>query len=421
MSLNSERIKLGDGIHLNLIKSNKFKANILSYYFIRPLTSDEVTKNALIPLVLKRGTKRYGTTLEIEKQLEDLYGADFSVSVNKKGERHILRFSMEWAGDYFSSNKSTFEVLDLLHELIFDPCTNGNSFNKRYVDQEKKNLKNRIEAKINNKRSYAINRCIEEMCKTEKFSLYQLGYVEDLEHINEKNLYQHYKNVLETSPIEIFYAGKFDDEIVEHIKKINNHPRKDVIEIPREKIVEKSENKNMIDEKMDVNQGKLVMGYRIGIPFEDDLYDALLVASDIFGGGPNSKLFMNVREKESLAYYSGSSVFKFKSIMIVDSGIDFINYDKSVDIINEQLDLLKKGEFTQEDINISKKSMKTSINSIRDSLFLISEFFFSQILTKDYRSIEEVMEDIDNVKKNQIIEAANRITLDTIYFMNKKN
>ena len=421
MSLNSERIKLGDGIYLNLIKSDKFKANILSYYFIRPLESDEVTKNALIPLVLKRGTNKHQTTLEVEKQLEELYGADFSVSVNKKGERHVLRFSMEWAGDYFSNHKSTFEVLDLLHELVYDPYSNGNSFNKRYVEQEKKNLKNKIEAKINNKRSYAINRCIEEMCKTEKFSLYQLGYVEDLEDIDEKNLYEYYKHVLQTSPIEIFYVGKYDEEIVKYIKNLNNHSRKEIIEIPRETIVEKSKNKNMIDERMDVNQGKLVMGYRVGIPFEDDLYNALLIANDIFGGGPNSKLFMNVREKESLAYYSGSSVFKFKSIMIVDSGIDFSNYDKAVDIINEQLELLKDGKFTEEDINISKKSLKTSIHSIRDSLFLISEFFFSQTLTKDYRSPEEVMEDIDAVGKSKIMEAANRITLDTIYFMNKKN
>lgn len=421
MTLSSDRIKLGEGIHLNLIKSDKFKANLLSYYFIRPLEREEVTKNALIPLVLKRGTNKYNTSLEVEKQLEELYGADFSISVNKKGERHIIRFTMEWAGDYFSDNESTFEVLDMLNELIYDPYSDGNSFNEKYVKQEKINLKNKIEAKINNKRSYGINRCIETMCESEKYSLYQLGYVEDLEAIDEVNLYKHYKNVLETSPVEIFYVGKYNDEIVEYIKNNNTHERKEIVEIQREIITSKSENKNSISERLDVNQGKLVMGYRTGIPFEDNLYDALLIANDIFGGGPNSKLFINVREKESLAYYTGSSVLKYKSLMIVDSGIDFENYNKAVDIINEQLESLKNGEFTEEDISISKKSIKTSIDSIRDSLFLISEFFFGQAITNDYRSIEELISDIEKVGRSDIEKAAGEITLDTIYFMNKKN
>lgn len=420
MVLKSERIKLGDDIYLNLIKSNKFKANLLSYYFLRPLDRDEITKNALIPLVLKRGTTKYPTSLEVEKRLEELYGADFNMSINKKGERHVLRFTMEWAGDYFSDNKSTFEVLDMLKELIYDPCVDGEAFSEKYVAQEKINLKNKIEAKINNKRSYAINRCIEAMCKTEKYKLYQLGYVEDLDDINEENLYKHYKNILETSPIEIFYVGKYNDEIVEYIKNFNTQERKGVIEVPRETLVTETSNKNMINERLDVNQGKLVMGFRTGIPYEDKLYDALLITNDIFGGGPNSKLFRNVREKESLAYYSGSSILKYKSIMIVDSGIDFENYDKAVDIINAQLESMKNGEFSEEDIEISKKSIKTSINTIRDSLFLISEFFFSQTITKDYRTIEEIIKDIEKVEKNEIEEAAQKIALDTIYFMNKK-
>lgn len=420
MVLKSDRIKLGEGIHLNLIESKKFKANLMSFYFLRPLDREEVTKNALIPLVLRRGTSKYKTSLEVERRLEELYGADFNMSVNKKGERHVLRFTMEWAADYFSDNESTFEVLDMLKELIYDPYLNGQSFNEKYLAQEKVNLKNKIEAKINNKRSYAINRCLEAMCKTERYSLYQLGYVEDLDEIDESNLYEHYRKILETSPIEIFYVGKYNDEIIEYIKNFNIYERKDIIQIPRELVVSTTTNKNMINERLDVNQGKLVMGLRTGIPYEDKLYDALLIANDIFGGGPNSKLFRNVREKESLAYYIGSSVLKYKSIMLVDSGIDFENYDKAVDIINAQLESLKNGEFTQDDINISKKSINTSINSIRDSLFLISEFFFSQTITKDFRSIEEVITSIERVGKKEIEEAANKISLDTIYFMNKK-
>lgn len=174
----------------------------------------------------------------------------------------------------------------------------------------------------------------------------------------------------------------------------------------------------MINETLDVNQGKLVIGYRTGIPFESKLYNALLLASDILGGGPNSKLFKNVREAESLAYYVSSTILKYKSIMIVDGGIEFENYHKTVDIINKQLEEVKAGNFSSDDIEISKKAIKTSTESIKDSLFLISEFFLSQNIAKDNRTLQDVLNDFENVTKEEIIEAANKIVIDTIYFLN---
>lgn len=204
MLLKSERIKLGNGIYLNLIKTDKFKSNLLSFYFIRPLSKEEVTKNALIPLVLRRGTKNLPTNLEIEKKLEELYGSNFSVSVNKRGERQVIRFTMEWANDEYLNSNQGFEPIEILRDIIYSPAIENDGFIKDYVSQEKENLRRRIEGKINDKRTYAIERCIEEMCRNERFSIYHLGYIEDLDGINEKNLYDHYRNILLTSPIEIF-------------------------------------------------------------------------------------------------------------------------------------------------------------------------------------------------------------------------
>lgn len=420
MELNSKRIKLGEGIHLNLIESSKFKSNLLSFYFTRPLNKEEVTKNALLPLVLRSGSENYPSNLEVEKRLEELYGANLSVSVNKRGEKHIIRHTMEWAkGDYLEDPKLDYEVIDTLWEIVFNPLREGNKFNKEIVNREKENLRKIIEGKINNKRTYAIEKCLEEMCKTEKFSIYQLGYVEDLGNINEENLYKHYKELLATSPLEIFYVGYLDEDLIKYLKDKVKIDREELVNIAESVIVKSAQNKKVIKELMDINQGKLVIGYRAGIDYKDPLYNPLLVANEIFGGGPSSKLFKNVREKESLAYYIGSSIFKYKSILLVDGGIEFDDYDKAVEIIANELNDLKEGKFTDDDIDLAIKSLITSTESIKDSIFLISEFFFSRLLAGDDRSLEEILEGFKKVKKDQIVKAANEIKIDTIYFMDK--
>lgn len=418
LTLKSEKINIGNGINLNLIKTNKFKSNLLSYYFIRPLSKNEVTKNTLLPLVLKRGTQEYDTNLKIQKKLEEMYGANLSIAMNKRGEKQVIRFTMENVnGEYVDDHDYIYQVIDLLRSIIYNPTLEKGHFRKDYVDQEKENLRRRIEGRINDKRSYALDRCIEEMCKNEKFGIHPLGTLEDLKEINESILYAHYENIIQTSPIEIVYVGDYDEKLIEYIKDTGKIHRDDIIDIPRESISKDVMTKNMISDRLDVNQGKLVLGYRTGIPFEDKLYNGLLVASDILGGGPNSKLFRNVREKESLAYYITSSVLKYKSLMLVDGGIEFANFDKTVQIIKNELEELKSGVFTDEDMEISKKSIISSTESIRDSIFLISEFFFSQSLSKDTRALEEILEDISLVTKEEVIEASSSITLDTIYFM----
>ncbi len=418
MVLKSERIKIGNGIHLNLIKTDKFKSNLLSYYFLRPLSKEEVTKNALLPLVLKRGTAEYDTNLKIQRKLEETYGASLSIAINKRGEKHVLRFTVETVnGDYVGDGDYIYEVINLLKSIIYNPALEKGYFRRDYVEQEKENLKHRIEGRINDKRSYALDRCIEEMCRNEKFSIFPLGNIDDLENIDEGILYKHYQNVINTSPIEIFYVGEYDEKLIEYIKNIEKVERDSVITIPREQIISGVQTKNMVHEDLDVTQGKLVLGYRTGIPYEDRLYNGLIVASDILGGGPNSKLFRNVREKESLAYYITSTIYKYKSIMLIDGGIEFNNFEKTIDIVKEQLEEMKHGNFTDEDIEVSKKSIKSSTESIRDSIFLISEYFFSQILSEDIRSLEEVLKDIDSVTKEEITEAMSKVVLDTIYFM----
>lgn len=420
MGLKSERIQLGEGIYLNIINENKFKSNLLSYYFIRPLTKKEVTKNSLLSLVLKRGNNNFPNTIDLERKLEELYGANLSLGINKRGEKHIIRFTMEWAKSNYVGEKYDNEIIQILKELIFNPILENNAFLKKYVAQEKENLKRKIENKINDKDSYAMERCIEAMCNYERYGIYPLGYVEDLDEIDESNLYEHYKDVLKTSPIEIFYVGEVDDDILSYLRNYHDIERGEIVDIPDDVLIDSVNTKNIVIDEEDVNQGKLVIGYRAGIHHNERLYNPLLLVSDILGGGPNSKLFKIVREKESLAYYISSSIFKYKSIMLISCGIEFNDFDKTVDLIKEQLDELKDGKFSEEDISKSIKSIKTNTESIRDSIFLISEFFFSQLLSNDNRNLEQVLDDFQRVKKEEIIEAAKKITMDTIYFMSNK-
>ncbi|KNF09933.1 putative Zn-dependent peptidase [Gottschalkia purinilytica] len=421
MELKTIRKEIGKGVHLNVLKTDKFKTNIISIYLIRPLDKEEVTKNALLPLVLNRGTKNYNTSLDIQRKLEDLYGANLSIDVSKKGEKHAIRFSIEFIDDKYTNERNIEETISLLIEIIINPILENGKFSTKYIQQEKENLKRRIESKINDKKQYSVDRCIEEMCKDEKFSINRLGYVDDLEKVNADNLYEHYKTVLSTSIIEIDAVGDINiTEVEELIKNKFNLERKNIVELPREEVIKKVEKENVVYEDMEISQGKLILGYRTNLPYEDELYNAFMIGNEILGGGPNSKLFLNVREKESLAYYIYSQSFKYKSLMLIVSGIEFENFEKTVDIIKSQVDEVKKGVFTEDDIENAKNSIITSIKALTDDSFSLCEYILAQYLTNDDKTIDEFISNIRKVRKEDIVNAFQNIELDTTYFLKSK-
>ncbi|MGM0396385.1 MAG: EF-P 5-aminopentanol modification-associated protein YfmF [Bacillota bacterium] len=420
--MESQRREIAKGLHINSTYTDKFKSNYLGIYIIRSLKREEVTLNSLLPMVLNRGTRSYPSTLQIKRKLENLFGASLKINASRRGERQIIKVSMEWAdGRYTGEEGLDGEILHMVKEIIFDPYTEDGAFSRKYVEQEKKNLVTRINNKINDKRTYAINRCIEIMCKGEKFSIYPAGYVEDVEKIDERILYNHYKDILLKSQIEIVYTGHENNIRIEEIIPEEILNRDSVTTVPREIVIVKSQNRNKFSERLPVTQGKLVLGYRSSIPYEDPLYNGLLLGNEIFGGGPNSILFKNVREKHSLAYYINSNLIKHKSIILLDAGIEFNNYQKTVDFIIEGLQDMINGNFSDKDMEIAKKSVRASSESIIDSPQLISEFIFGKIISNDDRSLEEMIEQVEAVTKEEVIEAMKSVNLDTIYFMDGLN
>lgn len=420
--MNYKEVIIKKGIKLHMIKTEKFKTNLIAVMITTKLQKENITKNALIPNILKRGTENMTTQEEINKKLEELYGASFDCGLDKTGDNQILKFYIETVNDEFlpQNNENILKTsIEKILELVFNPYLENGVFKKEYLEQEKENLKQIIEGKKDNKARYAVDRCIEEMYKDEPFGLYKYGNIEDLENINEKNLYDYYKYLLNNCKIDIFVSGIINDQTENIIKENKNI--KDLSErdpefvISEMKIKEQVQEKN-IQESMDVTQGKLVIGLDVNIDDENLRYDVMIYNS-LLGGSANSKLFQNVREKASLAYTASSSYLKSKNNIFINCGIEIENYEKTLEIIREQLDDMKNGDFTDEEIENAKGGIISAIKTIDDEQDTEITYFFGQELSKTKTNLDEYIEKIQKVNKQSILNIANKISVNTIYFL----
>ena len=420
MKYNQSEIK--KGIQLHTIQTDKFKTNLIAVMLTTKLNRDGITKNALIPAVLRRGTATLKTQEEINKKLEEMYGASLDCGLDKTGDNQVLKFYIESVNDEFlpQHNENMLKTsLETILDFVFNPYLENNCLKKEYVEQEKENLKQIIEGKIDNKAKYALDRCIEEMYKDQPFGLYKYGYIEDLNNINEKDLYEYYLKLINECKIDIYVSGILENEIQELVKNNENinklQERNAKYSMPEitGKIAEKE---NEVQESMDVTQGKLVIGMDLNIDEEDLKYDAMIYNS-ILGGSANSKLFQNVREKESLAYTASSSYYRFKNNIFINCGIEIGNYDKALAIIKQQIEDMKKGDFTEEEVENAKQGIIAAIKSIDDEQDTEITYFFGQELSKNKLDIEAYMDRISKVKKENVVDIANKVSINTVYFL----
>ena len=417
-----KQIEIKKGIKLNVIQTNKFKTNLIAIMLTTKLDRENVTKNALIPAVLRRGTKTLKTQEEINKKLEEMYGASLDCGLDKTGDNQVLKFYIETVNDEFlpqNSEDMLKKSLEQIFEFVFNPYLENDGFKKEYVEQEKVNLKQIIEGKIDNKARFALDRCIEEMYKNQPYGLYKYGYIEDMENINEKNLYEHYKKLISNCKIDIFVSGIVDEEI-ENIIKENENIKKLQDRIPEYNKIEisakKSEKENYVQDSMEVTQGKLIIGMDLDVDNEDLRYD-IMIYNCIFGGSANSKLFQNVREKASLAYTASSSYYRFKNNIFINCGIEIKNYDKALEIIKQQIEDMKNGDFTEEEVENAKNGIIASIKTIDDEQDTEITYFFSQELSNSKCNIEQYMNNIRAVTREKVIDIANKVSINTVYFL----
>lgn len=420
MKYKEKEIKKGMKVHL--IQTQKFKTNLIAVFLTVPINMETVTKNSLLSAVLRRGSKNMPTSTQISQELEEMYGASFDNGIDKTGDNQILKFYIESINDnYLPQNDENMlkTSIDKLLEIVFNPLTENGIFKEEYVNQEKENIKRIIEGKSDNKARYAFDRCIEEMYKDEPYGLYKYGYIEDLNNIDAKTLYEHYEKVKSESKIDIFISGNVEDsdsklvEENENIKKLNERtPNYDISNLEEKE----AKQERTVKEEMDVTQGKIVIGMDLHLKNEDQKYD-VLVYNAILGGSANSKMFQEVREKASLAYTAGSSYIRYKSNIFIKCGIEIKNYDKAIEIIRKQLQDMENGVFSDEDIENAKKGIISSIKSIDDEQDTEITYFFGQELTNNKISLEDYIQKIQNVTKENIIEIAKSITINTIYFL----
>ncbi len=426
----SEELKQGIKIHYR--NTNKYKTNLVTVFLSVPLNKQAVTKNALITSILRLGTKEKPTQEEISKKLEEMYGAEFNCGVEKIGDVQLLKFYIEVLNDEFLPQKENLleEAINQLLEIIFNPITENDGFLKEYMETEKVNLKNIIESKINDKEQYSFDRCIEEMYKDSPYSIYKYGYVEDLENLNGEELYNQYKELIKTAKIDIYVSGSFNQEEIKNA--VQNNPNIQKL-IPRTVennnehtanavgngalAVPKTDNHpNTIEEKQNVTQGKLVIGLDINDTSKASKY-VVAIYNVILGASATSKLFQNVREKASLAYSARSVYVRQKNNIFIRCGIEIGNYDKAMPIIYEQLDAMKNGDFTNEDIDSAKKTFISAIKSIQDEQDAEITYFISQELAGDKPNFAEYEEKIKAVTREQVQDIANKISVNTVYFL----
>ncbi|WP_024833928.1 EF-P 5-aminopentanol modification-associated protein YfmF [Ruminiclostridium josui] len=413
-----------NGITVYNIKSNRFKTNTINIFFHDNLNKDTVALNALFPSVLRRGCKGLPNIKEINLYLEKMYGAVFDCGIVKKGERQIIHFYFEYISDKYTNEKQrNFEkAFEFLMNIIFRPELKNGSFNEQYVEQEKNNLKMIVKGRTNDKIQYSMERCYELMCKDEPFGLYEYGTIEQIDEITNDKLYEHYKKKIASLPAEIFITGEMEEKDEAFIKeKLSLVERSPTQKLNSSIIFKCVKEVKEYEDKMDVNQAKLCMGFRTHVHPADNDYYALLVFNGLLGGGMHSKLFQNVREKAGLAYYVFAGLEKFKGLMVIASGIDIKNKDTAQEIIMKQLDEIRSGNITEYEYEATLKSIKTGIMSLKDSQLYVVDFYLSQLINGTHDTMETLVEKVNRVTVDDIIKVADNVQLDTIYFLTSKS
>ncbi|QKY69080.1 EF-P 5-aminopentanol modification-associated protein YfmF [Lentibacillus sp. CBA3610] len=408
------------GVRFHIVPTKKFKTISITAKFKARLSRDTITKRALLPLILQQGTESYPDRSALQIKLDSLYGAVLTMNSSKKGHYHIMTISLETANQKFISDESAImdEAIALLKEAIFNPNRQQDSFFPSVVAREKDTLKQKINAIADDKMRYANMRLLDEMCSEERYKLHVHGYVEDLESITPENLYAYYCSMLQEDQLDIYAAGDVDrNEMEKKLKSVfhrDDYNRSVAKEDDTEKLVNEPQT---IVEKQNIQQAKLHFGYRTHIAFQDHDYFALHVFNGLFGGFPSSKLFTNVREKNSLAYYAASRFESHKGLLFVFSGIAPEDYQQAREIIEQQVEAMKNGDFTEEEMANTKELIVNQLLETMDHSKGMIELMYQQVAADTERSPDALIDGIKNVSKDEVVQVANKLMLDTIYLL----
>lgn len=411
--------QLSNGAEGVFIKNDRFNTTLVSFNFYVPMAKETAAEYALLPFVMTTCSKRYPDFSALNFKLAKLYGANLSASAEKVGDFQLLKIAISVIDDRYSLDNESLcdSATQLLTQLIFEPKAENGAFCEEDVAREKRKAIEHIRGDLAQKRTYAKKRLIEEMYKGQPYGVSKCGSEEDVEKITGESLYNAWKKLLSTAFLRVnvisrsMPSGLFDGIS----EKLNAIERNNVPDCTRSAPTAAVSKPNTVIETMDIAQGKLCMGFSSELYGDDSETAALTVMCDIFGGGPYSRLFTNVREKYSLCYYCTSSSVKAKGLITVDSGIEKENATKAEREILNQLDIMKQNLFTDEEFQSSIKSITDSFKSYNDSQGLLDAWYSLKIVKDKLLSPEEAAETISRVTRNDVVYAARGVKLHTVY------
>ena len=420
---NIVRKSIAHNVSFSNIKEERFKTVKLSVTMFVPLAKETAAAYALLPSVLVHSCKKYPTAIEFNRELSNLYGAGIGAYCRKMGEALAVTITVAGIDDRYTMNKEKIssELVEFLCEVIFNPNAENEAFAKEDFEQCKRQLLEAIDGEFNEKRSYAISQMIEEMCRDEKFGIKRYGSRKAVEELTPSGLFRAWKEILANSRVEIMFIGNSDTSSAENIfrEKFGSMQRT----IP-DISTEVSGNVGEVKQKTevsDVAQAKLVMGFRTG--FAQPEYDSIPMSltTAILGGTPNSKFFMNIREKLSLCYYCAARYDKLKGIVTVDSGVERENIERTIQEVLNQLAEMQKGNITDFEIESAKLAIINSYKSALDTVSGTEGWYIGQMLDNKILTVDEAVDELKKVDRNTIVELANTIKLDTIYILQPKS
>ncbi len=417
-----ETIELKKGIKLHYIKKENFKTDCAFVTLTIPLNRENSTKNALLAYMMMRGTNKYTDQYILNKALDDVYGANISVSFDKVGDNVSLRFNLETIANEYALNGENIlkEAMGILLEVVFNPLMENGVLSEAFIDIEKKHLLKIIRAEKDNKDSYAYKRCMKETFGENGFGVNLYGYEEDVEGLTVEGLTEHYRQIVSTSRIDIVFSGRrpleeIEDIILndENIKKLEG--REDTLDFSTNSI-ETVEKASEITDHMDVVQGKLVLSLISNFKSENQKIIGQ-VYNMILGGSANSLLFQNIREKNGMSYSISSIFVKLKNTVFIRCGIESDNYLEAMRLIYSQLDYIKDGKLEDKEIDDAKVALCAALDGLKEEQVPEMFYYLGQDFSGENMGIDEYKEKIKAVSKENIVEFANSLKVKVIYLL----
>lgn len=410
-------VQLADGVDGCTVIAEPFKTSRVSVCGYLPLEEDSVAEYSMLSLLLSNGCADYPLPRGLNERLETLYGASVMFDCVKSGDRLLFLASIVFADDRFLPEAIFGDCVDLLMKMIFEPAVDEGGFLEHNFVREQRIQVEYIESKINDKRGYAIGRCGALMCEGEPFGLTETGTLEQARQMDRRRVYDAWKRLLSRARFRVSVtAQKEHPEVFEQfLTLLKRSGRRDPYPILVQTTGRAREQVQRVDERMPIAQGKLAMGFRMEDFGPDSVSYPVMVFADLFGGGPYSMLFSNVREKQSLCYYCAARAVRCKGIMMVDSGVEFDKMEQTEKAILEQLERMKNGEFTDDELHASKLALCGTLRSAKDSQAVMDRWYTERWFDRPRLSPEQVEQQIRGVTREDVVRVAKGVRLDTVF------